>query len=65
MKSNSHRAGVAALALAIALSAAPVALAAPGDHPEDIRAKIIRIVKKLQKLAGVTIHEDLPEPPRP
>ena len=65
MKSNSHRAGVAAFALAIALSSGPVALAAPGDHQEDVRAKIVRIVKNLQKFFGVTALEEYPAPPKP
>jgi hypothetical protein len=65
MKTNSRRAGVAALALVIALSAGPAALAAPGDRPEDVRAKIVRLLKNLQKSLGVTILDDLPSPPKP
>jgi hypothetical protein len=57
---------VAAVLLATVLSLAyvPVAIAAPPDR-DDIGSRITRIIKKLQRLVGITTTDDAPVPPRP
>ena len=64
MKSSTYRAGVAALAIIVCLSLAPVASAAPGDR-FDVREKIAKIIKKLKSLPGIKTMEDDPLPPKP
>lgn len=65
MKSFSRRA--AAVVLIAALSLPSVALASPlyeRDRGRDPNP-IIRIIKKIQKIFGVTSNDDVPVPPKP
>ena len=65
MKSYKHRAVVAALA--IALSVPPVAAAFPRqpEHGRDEITPIVHVIRKIQKLFGISTNEDLPQPPLP
>ncbi|HYI08238.1 MAG TPA: hypothetical protein VEK57_04125 [Thermoanaerobaculia bacterium] len=67
MKTGYRRVSVAALTLVVCLSLAPVATAAVSrDHDDDLRAKIVRMLKKAQKFFGsITSLEDNITPPRP
>jgi hypothetical protein len=57
---------VAALTLAAVLTFPVAAGADPrGSDREDISQRIVRIVKKLQKMLGASTQESLPMPPRP
>lgn len=64
MRFYSRRA--AAIVLAVALSLPSVAIASPfeREHPRD-RRDIVRIIKKIQKLFGISTNDDLPLPPPP
>lgn len=55
-----------ALALVLCLFLSPLSSAAPRrDHDDDLREKIVRILKKAQKFfGGLTSDEDI-LPPRP
>lgn len=62
MKFVTRRVAAAVLAAVLLLPAAPVAVAGPRDgDPGD---HIVRIIKKLQKLFGISAQSD-PLPPRP
>lgn len=68
MKSHTRRA--AAIVLALALSVGPAALASSlredRGRDRDVPERIIRIIKKFQRLfGGVTVTDDLPGPPKP
>lgn len=63
MKFVSRRVAAAVLAAVLLLPVAPVALGNPRDGV-DASEKIVRIIKKLQKLFGITVQSD-PLPPRP
>jgi hypothetical protein len=69
MKIRVRRVSAAALALVVCLSLSPVASAAvERDRLDelDLRAKIVRILKKAQKLlGGIASQEDSITPPRP
>jgi hypothetical protein len=67
MKTGFRRMSVAALTLVVCLSLSPVAAAAvTRDHDDDLREKIVRILKKAQKFFGsITSLEDAIQPPRP
>jgi hypothetical protein len=57
---------IAAIAVAVFLSvSAPAASAKPRDSRWDVPSSIVKIVKKLQDLFGVSTHTDAPQPPRP
>lgn len=63
MKFCLRHAAVAALAVALSL---PLA-AAPSPQKERSRDKdeIVRIIKKIQRLIGISTNDDLPLPPPP
>jgi hypothetical protein len=67
MKTGYRRVSVAALTLVVCLSLSPVAAAAVSrDHNDDLRTKIVRMLKKAQKFFGsITSQEDAITPPRP
>lgn len=56
----------AAVVLAVALSLPTVALAVPRerDHAGQYE-KIVRVIKKVQKLFGISTNDDIPIPPVP
>lgn len=49
---------------AVSLPVAPHAVAGPRD-PDDIGARIIHIIQKIQGFFGIRPLEDVPLPPRP
>lgn len=57
----------AAVALAVVLFVqAPAVSATPKDGiGRDVPAKIVKFIKKLQNLFGVSSNTDAPQPPRP
>jgi hypothetical protein len=64
MKTVSHRG--AALLLAVTLAFSPLALAGTrSERRRDLPDPIIRIVKKIQKIFGITTNDDGMIPPRP
>ncbi len=65
MKSKKFRVSAAALALAICVSISPIATAAPADREMDVRERIVRVIKKVQRLLGIGTCEETPLPPRP
>ncbi|HEX2122666.1 MAG TPA: hypothetical protein VHL59_13585 [Thermoanaerobaculia bacterium] len=64
MKVFSRKVAAVVLAIVLSLAYVPATVAAPRDR-EDIGSKITRIIKKLQRLVGITTTEDAPVPPRP
>jgi hypothetical protein len=67
MKVLCHRCAAVVLATALSLPFSPSAWAAPPDHRDGgtpVRA-VIRVIKKIQKVFGIHILEDLPTPPKP
>lgn len=66
MKNQLRRAAVILLAASISLS--PMAGAPPrdrGGHDRDFSKEIVRIIKRVQKLLGISSNDDLPLPPPP
>jgi hypothetical protein len=66
MKVYSRR--FAAVVLAASLAIAPIAIASPqgrGGRDRDFGEKVVRIIKQIQKLFGVSSNDDLPLPPPP
>lgn len=65
MKSTLRRA--AAVVLAAALISPHVAVAAPQarDRDHDKSGRIVIVIKKIQKLFGISTNDDLPQPPIP
>ena len=66
MKSRQIQVSAAALALAICLTSTPAVYA--GDRGDrDFGGKVVRVIKKLQKLlgGGIASNSDLPTPPKP
>jgi hypothetical protein len=56
----------AAVALAVALSLPTVAMALPQERERSRdRSEIVRIIKKIQRLLGISTNDDLPLPPFP
>ena len=56
---------VAAVVLAASLTvAANPLIAAPRDERGDV-PRIVKVIKKLQKLLGISTHDEQPVPPRP
>lgn len=66
MKLLSRRVTAVVLAILLSLAYVPATTAAPRD-PDDIGSKIIRIIKKFQRIIGLntTDEDDAPTPPRP
>lgn len=64
MKGFSRRVAAVVLAMVLSLAYVPATAAATCDR-DDIGSKITRIIKKLQRLVGITTTEDAPVPPRP
>jgi hypothetical protein len=65
MKKYSRRIAAVVLAAVLFIAAAPVASAFPrGDRRPD-PSKITRIVKYLQRLVGITPHDEGAIPPKP
>lgn len=62
MKFVSRRVAAALLAAVLLVPVAPAAFAGPRDG--DARDRIVRIIKKLQNLFGISTQSD-PMPPRP
>lgn len=64
MRFYSRRA--AAIVLAVALSLPSVVLASPRERERGRdKQEIVRIIKKIQKLLGISTNDDLPLPPPP
>lgn len=55
---------LAAVAIAVLVSNMSVA-AAPRDRGTRLDPKIVKVIKQLQKIFGVSSHTDAPMPPRP
>lgn len=66
MTSFSRRTAAFVVAVALSVPVALVSVAGPRhDRGPDLPAKIVKIVKHLQKLFGISTNETLPQPPRP
>ncbi len=67
MKSFSRRVAAAfVFTVVLSLTAGPTAAAGPrDDRGQDLPAKIVKIVKHLQKFFGISTNDTLPQPPRP
>ena len=64
MKVFTRRAAAIVLAAALCLST-PVFGAPARDGVREKSGPIVRVVKKIQKILGISTHEDLPLPPIP
>lgn len=66
MKFHSRRAAAVVLAVAISLSL-PITVAASPQKREgaSTRNEIVRIIKKIQRMVGIAVNDDLPLPPPP
>ena len=66
MNAYSRRAAATVAAAALAVSLSSSAFGSPQER-ELGRDKggVVRILKKIQKILGITTHEDLPTPPHP
>jgi hypothetical protein len=64
MKSNLRRAAAVALAVALSLPA----FAAPSKQDRERsreKSAVVQVIKKIQRLLGISTNEDLPFPPPP
>lgn len=58
--------GVAAAVLAASIVLSPMAAASPqGGRDRDLSEKIVRFIKHIQKIFGVSSDNDIPTPPHP
>ena len=64
MKFLSRRVVALALCAVISLQVVPVVNAAPRDR-DGVPARIVHLIKKLQKLFGIVAHDEQPNPPKP
>jgi len=69
MKNHSRFSSLTALALALAILTAPLS-ALPRDRNRDRdrdrdQPPVIRIIKKISKVLGISTDDDLPGPPKP
>jgi hypothetical protein len=64
MKSNLRRAAAVALAVALSL---PVFAAPSKQDRERSRDKsaVVQVIRKVQRLLGISTNDDLPQPPVP
>jgi|GEM_PF-2663946 len=66
MKSNRRYLSVVALALVFFLSISPSIAAAPRNDDPGLRDRIVRVIKKIQKIFTiVSTDDDYPSPPKP
>lgn len=64
MKSHSRRAAAVLLAVVVTFAAAPDVFAGP-RRDRELPNPIVRIIKKFQKIFGISTQDDQPLPPRP
>ena len=65
MKSAFRTLAAVAVAAVLTFPLAPIAAASPCDGNDDLTSRIVHVVKKLQKLFGITSQTNEPIPPRP
>ena len=66
MKVYSRRAAAVVLAVAISLSVPTTTAARPQKRDDaSTRSEIVRIIKKIQRMVGIAVNDDLPLPPPP
>ena len=65
MKRHARSVAAAVLAVFLSIQVVPVAAAFPRGGRDDFPERITRVLKKLQRLIGISTHEDGPVPPKP